>query len=218
MFRTSNLRGQTRFDHFRLGNLDKTGKLSLTNDQVQLIETTTAFTLGEKIELLLVALGNKLTAEIFQTVTYAWNETSQTEVPNPRDLSAIENVLKQLPFVHFQDHLVKINRQSDRPQDLTWYQVSVNESVSTFMKEFADDMTEFEEGVLYGFPISAIRAFSRLTEAHHEKPNAATYYLAGWCSADFWEDEQAYYHLWWERLRKLSPTLIAEAEAQHLVT
>lgn len=185
----------------------------MTNEQLVLIETTHVFSLGEKLELLLVALGNKLTTELFRTISYKWNFETKSELPESKDLLSIEHVLTQLPFIFFKDQITKINRQTGRNQCLNWWQVSVNETVSKFMKQYPDDLTEFEEGILYGFPISAIRAFSQLIEARHETPNAATFYLAGWCSADFWDDEQAYYQLWWERIRKLSPTLVNQAEA-----
>ena len=212
MFRTSNSRGQQRFDDFRLSHYNKTAKLTLSKKQVAEIEKTSALTIGDKVELLLIALGNKLTGEMYMKVHYEWNETEQLELPNSNELAAIESLLKNLPFIYFQDTLPMKNRQNGKMQRFVWFQVSVNEAVSHFMKNYANDLTEFEEGVLYGFPLSAIRAFSRLIEARHDKPNAATYYLSGFCSADFWEDEQEYYKLWWERLRKLSPKIVAEAE------
>jgi hypothetical protein len=214
MFRTSNIRGRSRFDFIEKLKVNKSGKLELDFKQLSLIEDTSILTLIEKIELLLVSLGNKLTTEFSMKIGYRYDSTKGIEVPDQTDLESIEKFLNQLPFVYFQDHLSKKNRQNGRNQDFTWYQVSINEAVSEFMRQYPDDLTEFEEGVLYGFPLSAVRAYSGLITPKHDTPTAASYYLAGVCSADFWDDEQAYYQLWWERLRQLSPQLISKAEAE----
>ena len=212
MFRTSNNRGHQRFDDLRSHKYDKAGKFSLSKKQLQLIEDSEILSLAEKIELLLVALGNKLTAELYMLINYQYSNVEKKELADQSKLDELEALLKELPFVYYQDTLLKKNRFTGKMQEWKWFQVSVNEAVSHFMKDYPDDLTEFEEGVLYGFPLSAIRAFSGLIQMKHDKPSAASYYLAGVCSADFWQDEQDYYQLWWERLRKLSPKIVQEAE------
>jgi hypothetical protein len=214
MFRTSKKRGQARFSFIEMLKVDKVSKLKLTPNQISLIETANVLTLAERIELFLVALGNKLTTELYMNVNYVLDHKKNTEVPNQTNLESIEELLNQLPFFYYQDHLPKKNPQNGQNQDFTWYQVSVNRAVSEFMKQYPDDLTEFEEGVLYGYPLSAIRAYSGLITPKHNKPTAASYYLAGVCSADFWDDEQVYYQLWWDRLKELSPKLISQAEAK----
>lgn len=212
MFRTSNIRGQKRFDYFRFSKLKKNGKLELNQTQIELIEKSSAITLGEKIELLLVALGNKLTTEIYSKICYSGTEPQQA---NKEDLDKIKKLLEQLPFVYFKDKLAnKKNRITGKTENFAWFQVSVNESVAKFMKIYPDDLTEFEEGVLYGFPLSAIRSFARLVDESHDKPNPASHFLSGWCSKDFWDDEQEYYKLWWKRLSKLSPKVVQLAETK----
>jgi hypothetical protein len=214
MFRTSNNRGQARFDFIEKLRANKTGRIELSPKQISLIENSTKLRLAEKIELFLVAMGNKLTTELYMKIDYKWDQKRGIEVANKADLELIEQLLDQLPFVYFTDHLPKKNPQNGKTQNFTWYQVSINKTVSEFMEKYPDDLTEFEEGVLYGFPLSAIRAFSRLIDARHDTPNPATYYLAGWCSADFWDDEQLYYQLWWNRLKKLSPKTVNQAEVK----
>lgn len=212
MFRTSNTRGADRFRVITSLDVSKPGKLSLTQEQLILIEKSTILTLGEKIELLLVALGNKLTTELYMNVEHSYDSSRDLEIPNESDLKALQNLLEQLPFTYFRDQLIKKNRQTGNPKEFVWFQVSINEVVSQFMRQYPEDLTEFEEGVLYGFPLSATRAFSGLIRPSHEKLSPASYYLAGVCSEDFREDEEVYYQLWWERLRKLSPAIVAEAE------
>ena len=217
MFRTSNIRGQKRFLTLRKAKVSKNANIKLSKKQLTLIENSTILTLGEKIELLLVSLGNKLTTEIFQTIEYLSNKSNNLEIPKKESLDQIEKLLKQLPFIYFKDHLPnKKNRQTGKLENFTWFQASVNEAVVQFMKKYPDDLTEFEEGILYGFPLSAIRAFSGLIESKHTKPSPAAYYMAGVCSKDFWEDEQqAYYQLWWSRLKKLSPKIVTQAEKKY---
>ncbi|MEN8253112.1 MAG: hypothetical protein ABFQ62_01910, partial [Patescibacteria group bacterium] len=139
MFRTHNLRGKKRFLDLRKSKVSKNAKIKLNKKQLTLIENNNSLSLGEKIELLLVALGNKLTTELHMN--------------NKKNLNKLKKLLKQLPFIYFKDYLPnKKNKQTGKFEQFTWYQVSVNEAVSKFMKKYPDDMTEFEEGVLYGFP------------------------------------------------------------------
>lgn len=212
MFRTSNVRGQRRYDQLHLLKQATQGQVQLLPQQVKSIEETDYLTLGEKIELLLVALGNKLTTELYLTIQYELNKTTDQYEARPQDLKNIQELLSQLPFIYFQDSLAKKNRHAGKPEKFTWFQVSVNEAVNTFMRDFPDDLTEYEEGVLYGFPLSAIRAYSGLITPSYDKPTAASYFLGGVGSQDFQADELAYYDLWWNRLRRLSPRIIQEAE------
>lgn len=221
MFRTSNIRGQQRFDNLRLKNFNRRAKIDLTPNQITLIENAECFTLGEKIELFLVALGNKLTTEVFQTIRYHSPENEQRNdnlptKPLEEDISTLTVILQQLPFIWFQDFKVAEKPDTKHAERFTWFQVSLNEAVNYFMQQYPDDLTEFEEGVLYGYPLSAIRSFSRLIESKHDTPNAATFFLAGFSSQEFWDDEQEYYRLWWERLRHLTPKTVATAEQEFL--
>lgn len=216
MFRTCNIRGKTRSKAFQIFIGSRNGKLDLSVKQIKWIEDSTAISLAEKIELFLVALGNKLTTELYMEVHYNWDEKKQIELPREHELREIDKLLTKLPFQYFKDTLPKKNRQNEHPQQFYWFQVSVNQAVSEFMKMYPDDLTEFEEGVLYGFPLSAIRAFNGLIETRYDKPTPASSYLSGVCSKDFWVDEQEYYQLWWERLRQLSPKTIALAEKEFL--
>ena len=212
MFRTSNNRGEDRYDFFKKIKTAKPGKIKLSRGQIKLIEDSDILSLAEKIELFLVALGNKLTTELYLSIRYKWNESEKKETADKKDVATIRKLLDKLPFIFFEDTLPKKNRQNGNEQKFIWFQISINQAVSDFMKKFPDDMTEFEEGVLYGYPLSAIRAYSGLIETKHDKPTAASYFLAGVCSADFWEDEQGYYQLWWTRLKELSPEIVRLAE------
>lgn len=212
MFRTSNIRGENRFKFLNELQTDKKTKVALTPKQIHLIEECNALSLNEKIELLLLSLGNKLTVELYSKIEYSWNEGQQAELPDKSTFKKIQRLLNQLPFEFFMDTLPKKNRQNGHPQKFSWWQVSINPAVSSFMKNFSDDLTEFEEGVLYGYPLSAIRAYAGLIEKSHQKKLPSVYFLAGVGSKEFQQDEMKYYEMWWGRLREISPKIIDEAE------
>jgi len=213
MFRTSYSRGRQRFLELRDAKLDKKGFVVLNKNQIKLIENTSLLSLGEKIELLLLSLGNKLTTELFTKIRYVNFESKKIEEPSKKDIAQLEEILKQLPFAYYKDSLPnKKNRLVGKHQNFTWFQVSINEATSEFMEKYPNELTEFEEGVLYGFPLSAIRAFSGLIKATSADLTPASYYLAGVCSKDFLKDEQEYYQKWWNKLRNLSPKIIKQAE------
>lgn len=214
MFRTANNRGLRRFKEIRKLDVAKKGSLTLTAQQVASIESSNVITLMEKIELLLVALGNKLTTELYQKIRYISVEKNN-EKPSMEDINEIEKLLASLPYVFFKDCLEKTNKQTGRPQQFTWFQVSLNQAVNHFMLDYPDDLTEFEEGVLYGYPLSAIRAFSGLIESNQELQSTAQYYLAGVGSVEFFKDEKDYYEELWARLTRLSPKIIREAEDKY---
>lgn len=215
MFRTHKTKGLQRFSSLRKIKTSKQGSINLTKFQINLIESSTIISLAEKIELFLLSLGNKLTTELYMRVEYNWSIKDKKEIANNKDLLNLENLLSQLPFEYFKDSLSKKNRQNGKQQKFIWYQVSINKTVYKFMKNYPDDMTEFEEGILYGFPLSAIRAFAGLIKENRPNHTPENYYLAGVCSADFIDDEQEYYQKWWKRLAKLSPKTIKKAESEY---
>ena len=189
MFRTHNLRGRRRFVALRKAKNSKKAYIKLNKKQLNLIENTKVLSLSEKIELLLVSLGNKLTTELYENINYSKNNSAKLAQPNKNDLKNKKKLLEQLPFIYYQDFLPnKKNKQTGQLENFTWFQVSVNKTVARFLMRYPDDLTEFEEGILYGFPLSAIRAFSGLIESEHAKSTPAAYYLAGVCSKDFWDD------------------------------
>jgi len=83
------------------------------------------------------------------------------------------------------------------------------------MQDFANELTDIEEGVLYGYPQSAIQAFAGLIEPDHTTKSesiAKKYIGAGIPSQYFADEEEAYYLKQWNELRDLSKKLVMEAE------
>jgi len=213
MFRTHHSRGRKRFLALNRGKFKKNATLKLTAKQLKLIEETQLISLGEKIELLLVSMGNKLTTEIYSSVKYNFDKQKKREIATETSLEKLSLFFKQLPFQFFLDQKEMINKKSGKKQTWMWFQVSVNEAAQHFMKDFGEDLTEYEEGVLYGFPLSAIRAFGGLIDQSNQLTSTpAHYFLAGVGSKDFSKKEEQYYADLWERLRKISPRIIRWAE------
>jgi len=187
--------------------------LILDTDQVKAIEKNDLLNLGEKLDLLAISLGFKLTSEIYQRILYVFDEKTKKEIPLPQTILALEQILKKLPFPYFLDNIEKKNRQSGRLKKFVWFQVCVNEKVLYFMKKYSKGLTEIELGILYGFPLSAIRAFSGLVERGSPKPlSPAESVFIGVPSKEFRLEERNYYEKWWQSLCRLSPSLTSEAE------
>jgi hypothetical protein len=214
MFRTHHTRGRQRFLTLNRSKFKRNATLKLTTKQIKLIEETQLLSLGEKIELLLVSMGNKLTTEIYSSIKYEFNKQKKREIANKTSLTNLSVLFKQLPFEFFVDQKEMINKKTGKQQTWIWFQVSVNEAVQRFLKDFGEDLTEYEEGVLYGFPMSAIRAFGGLIEQDETQQNSpAHYFLAGVGSREFSEKEGQYYLDLWNELKKISPVIIDQAEA-----
>lgn len=213
MFRTHNKRGLDRFVNIR--NLKKggEGKLTLTKDQLVLIEKTRYLSAGEKIELLLVSIGHHLTSEIFQKIRYDKGVKNNSH-PVKDDIEKLKSLFDELPFPYFIDSKLSIKKNGEK-EKFTWFQVSINQKVDHFMKNYKNDMTEFEEGVLYGFPLSAIRAFAGLINSKTYKSNIKTYYLAGVTSADFQREEMNYYNEIWKNVKGISYEIVHQAEVEY---
>jgi hypothetical protein len=154
--------------------------LNFTSEQMRLLETTNLFSIGEKIELFLVSTGDKLTTEIDKNITYISSAAdSNLLTPNMMNVTQIQKFLGNFPFAfHKKSRLQTKNGTKKR---LTWFQVSLNNRVDAFMKKYSTSCSEMEDGILYGFPLSAIRAFAGfidITEGDDRK-TSALYYLAG---------------------------------------
>jgi len=212
MFRTHNRRGENRFLQMRNARKSAKDISPLTHTQLDLLEKTSTVSLGEKIELLCLASGNKLSTEIFTHLEYVTNE-NQIKIPTPESIERIQEFLRTLPFPYFLTQTIRVDQETGIKEELTWFQVSANATTSQFFQSFPDDLTEFEEGIIYGYPITAIRAFAGLiVESSVSPSNAWCHYLGGVFSKEWINQEDEYYRQVWESLRQISPKIIGEAE------
>lgn len=185
----------------------------LKTAQIKIIENSSALSLTEKLDLLAISLGLKLTTEVFKNIKYKYNPKDQKELALNKTVVQVKNALEKLPFPHFEDTITKKSRQTGHLREYRWLQVCINEKVLYLMKRYAEDLTEMELGLLYGFPHSAILAFSGLINPEKPKPkSSAEHFFMGVPSKDFRLEERNFYSIWWKKLKKLSPRLIKVAE------
>lgn len=195
--------------------LDGQATQPLSPSQLSTIENTELLKVGEKIDLVLISLGYKLTSEILDCIEYYYDEKEQVEQPTQQTIQALDAFFSQLPFPYFIDSLQKADRNTGKEKLTTWFQVCVNERVAHFMKQYAHTLTEIEDGVLYGYPLSAIRAFAQLIDVAVKtgKPSIERYFVgAGRPSIAFYEAEEEYYRHIWDKVKQVSPRLIEQTE------
>lgn len=173
--------------------------ISLLDKHIRIIEKTPFLSLIEKLELLLVASGKKLTTEIYENIGQDQKVTAKT--------NEIEKVLKSLPFSYFFDKTTRNN------SEYIWFQVSTNETISHFLKLNKSNLGIFEYGILYGYPLSAIRAYAGLIENdnHMDQYSLGGQLFAGVGSKKWHDEEQKLYDDWLQEIRSLSPTLAEQA-------
>lgn len=198
--------------------LDGQATQPLSPSQLSSIENSELLKVGEKIDLVLISLGYKLTSEIFDRVKYHFDEQEQVEKPERQAVQALDAFFSELPFPYFIDSLQKTDRNTGKEKATTWFQVCVNERVAHFMKQYAHTLTEIEDGVLYGYPLSAIRAFAQLIDVAGKtgKPSIERYYVgAGRPSFTFYEAEEEFYRYIWDKVNQVSPRLVEQAKKEY---
>lgn len=95
--------------------------------------------------------------------------------------------------------------------------VSGNEAMAEYVEFRAEHLSDVEAGILYGYPPSAVVAFTSITkpEVSPRLPRtAAEYYLGGAYSSDLYEQERAAFVRQWEELRRFAPAVVDMAERE----
>ncbi|NTV31360.1 hypothetical protein HGA91_05300 [candidate division WWE3 bacterium] len=213
--------GIDRLLHMNKISLPGNANISLSADELSLIEETTVLSIYEKVHLILIALGYKLTGEVFNEIDYQFDETTQRLEPNESKIKILNELFLQLPFPFFVDELEKNDRKTGLKKRLVWLQICVNERVKYYMQHYAESLTEMEDGVLYGYPISAIRAYASLIDVTTRLPRAsiARWYVgAGRPSVALYEAEEVFYTQVWQEVSQISPRLVNLAEGEYYKT
>lgn len=200
MFR-SLLKAQNRLLYLVTQPAYKRAMPAVTKRHIRLIEQCAFLSLGEKIELLEMSTGRKLTTEIFSFI---------------KQKKKLEKILAQLPFPYFFDSCTRFSHRKNKRERFKWYQVCLNENVKDLMQKYAKTLTDIELGVLYGYPLSAVVAFNGLIEKQTKATfqKASHYWFSKVDSKQFAAEENKHYELLWKQLRKISPVIIGMAEKQ----
>lgn len=165
----------------------------LTKKKLKLLENTTALSIGEKVELLLIFLHRKWIAEV------------------DIDLTRIDEcslVLGQLGLPWYIEHY-------DEPR-VEWMQVGANYAVLDYVRERREQLSDLESGILYGFPLSHVLSYTNIISRHHIRPTgAAQYMLAGVYSREFHEEELDYFQKVWQEVKETSPIIAQKSQVEY---
>lgn len=173
---------------------------SLTPERLFILEQSQSLSIFEKTELLALCIGKKMIAEV----------GDQFGIMEKAKKDSLHQALTslELPFFYAQT-------RSSRGMK-SWFQVGSSEYILRTIREYGKTMSEMDKGVLYGFPPTAVQAFSGLRpryESHIDHP--AAYFFGGVYSQDFWESEFAEHLSWWEQITQVSPAIAAQAQEEY---
>jgi len=101
--------------------------------------------------------------------------------------------------------------------------VSRNEYIDKYIGNYWHTFTDYEIGIIYGYPTTCIQAFVKMLERYDVPDNeimkfytqAMIFIGCGWYSKDFFEQEKEHYDRIWEQIRNISPTLVEQAEEEY---
>jgi hypothetical protein len=201
MYRSKN--GLQQFKDIATSTLSAKGTNSLSKMQLKALSESKALLPHEKKDILLMSLGYKLSIEI---------EILSLQQNRVTDKKDIEVLLKILPFPYYLDSF-SAKRNNKRVQ-IEWFQVSLNEKVNYFMKNYAENLSVMELGIIYGYPMEGIRAFYGLIDIYdgnNNTPNSASPNRK--FSKDFYAREIRYEKKILLQLRKEFPDLMKQIES-----
>lgn len=199
---------------------DRIQELTLADKSVSIADLTQIinsqlFSTGEKLEIICVMCGIKSSSEVYKQIRYQFDKSSALEIPNKKDLSIIQKELINSKLLFLKREFMKLNKNTQKIRKFTWFQICANDAVKVLYEKYADTISEYEEGVIYGFPTTAIRAFAGLEESHVPKiDHPALYYFGGVYSRSNWKNERMEYLRWWKIINKISPDIIQIAERE----
>jgi hypothetical protein len=202
--------------HFR--NIDKDSRSDLVNfpqnyflpkldnNQIILLEETNLISPYQKAQILQLTTGTRQTTEV-------WSKEN-----NPEEL---EIFFKKLPF--FTSTISYIKKENkvnfENFVELKVLQVSVSDYVSKYIHNYWQTFSLYDQGVLYGYPVTTISAFAYFIERHNflgEKRKEYTTAMEaigpGIYSKIFFEDEKKHYEKIWELISNTSPKIAEECK------
>lgn len=183
-------------------------------DFVQQVEKAKYISLAEKIELLALFLGKKMTTEISMNIPFSLEDS--IEKADKTFLLHLEEELQHLELPYFCDTYTKLNRTSGIQREFVWFQVSRNQVVNDYLQKNDNQLSDADYGVLYGFPTTAIQAFlGFIPSSTKASPTIGCFSFGGIFSRDHIDKELKYYDDLWTQVAALSPTIAQQAELKY---
>lgn len=166
----------------------------LTPAALKIIERSTVFKLHEKIDILQLFLGKKWVTDVSIDLERKQEYINELEkLKLPWAVNAYEGDYK-----------------------CQWIQAGANQAVLEYVMQRKDNLSELEAGILYGYPLTHALAFTGAIKEIRKPPvNVATYMLAGVYSADFYQQEVAFFQRRWDEIGATSPVLAQQAHTKY---
>lgn len=112
----------------------------------------------------------------------------------------------ELPYEH--------NEYSHKTEKYEWIQVAINQPVLDYVIKRRNQLSVIEAGVLYGYPISAVLAYSGLLEKTWFDKTIAEYFLSGVFSKTNTPQERDHFTNIWQSIAVCSKTIATQAEKE----
>ncbi|MEK7202686.1 MAG: hypothetical protein AAB669_04135 [Patescibacteria group bacterium] len=191
------------------------GMKPITNRDIALITSLTQLSIAERVSVLMLKINRKWITEI-----------RIGSEPYDSKINDISGTLDELGlsygmnwYIHSKKGRLEWIQVASSPNLLRYIErdTPLNKS-GRFPADYIQErksLTSLEAGILYGYPITAVLAFTKIygKPKYARKTTSAQYYQAGVYSETHYMEEQRYYESVWKLLQKTAPELIALAEA-----
>lgn len=165
------------------------------SDEIVLqLENTKLIPLEVKVELLEMLAGYRFMTELI------------SDSPD----NIVEDFLKLIQIPFFKNSYFR-----KRQGETKFYSLFANEAIKEYFVTFERNIEPSELGLLYGYHPKSILAFMGLLEPTTYDPPKASYQLFNKkvMSKSFFQEEDTYHREKWKAITKLSPKIVAEADA-----
>jgi hypothetical protein len=193
-------------------------KPKLTKECISLIENTKLLGLHEKLILLQLQTETRMAVESgYELRNYPIKDHNGHFIA-PKDKCADhEDFLNQLPYPYVKVETIRENRHIKGTYERVFlYMVCINNLTREYISNYYQTFRDYEYGVIYGYPISAIQAYIKMLERHqlpdfehvYDYTVAMKYIGPGFYSKKFFNEEKEYYNKIWKQLKDISPKLV----------
>lgn len=197
--------------------------VKLNQEQVQMIENTDLLFLREKLAFMQLMTNTRMTIEVGYATKSILNSQTGIYEKTADDIAKLDEFLSQLPYPFRMLEFFKKSRNEGYFEKYKLFMVSASDYIDKYIGNYWHTFTEYEIGLMYGYPNTAILAYVKMLERYPSLEanyrlnytTAMEYIGCGIYSKQFFEQEKAYYEKIWEQIRLISPKLVEQAEKEH---
>lgn len=197
----------------------------LNDHDIKRIEDTKLLGLHEKLILLQLSTHTRMAVETgYELIDKREKDQNGFYYVPQSALDEHEKFLDKLPYPYVKTEIFRKGRNPEKTFEReVLYMVCANTYIKEYISNYWQTFRDYEFGVIYGYPTSAILAYLNMLERHpflgEGRNNYSTsmeYIGCGIYSKLFFEKEKQYYDQIWDAINRLSPKLIEEAENELL--